>query len=160
MASTVIWAAVVLLLGGAFIWCIDRRWRASLEPQEQDVAENEVTLEERRIAAEIARATIGETVELHKAQLVRQTAEADAATAIAEELRRDRLEAERAIIAARLEAEQRLAEEFVRENHAASRDGCTVASLTDGYEQYMKSTVSRGRASMSFPEFVQLLRRA
>lgn len=158
MASTVIWAAVVLVLGGAFIWCVDRRWRASLEPQEQDVAENEVALEERRIAAEIARATIGETIELNKAQLVRQTAEADAATAIAEGLRPDRLEAERAIIAARLKAEQKLAEELVRADRAAARKGYGIRDFTNAYAEYMNSTVARGVSYMTFRDFVALMR--
>lgn len=150
MVSTMVWAAVVLVVTGAIIWRADRllNRRFSL-----GAGEAEVALRERRTAAKIAEMTVEQAAELKRAQLERQIVEARWDGEMIEQLQGDRLAAERAILAARVKAEQQLAVENVRADHEVRR-----VNYVGEYARYLESL--KGRAYMHFDDFVRAIKDA
>ena len=156
LLETAIWAFVVLVLVGTGMWRADRLLRSYIKPREVSVGEQEVVLKERHTAAEIAQRTVDEAVVLRKAELRQQTVEAEVAASMEEELRPDRLAAEKEKIAADVEAHKALAEEFAAAEHAAQiGEG---GDIVDRYGQYMAITADRGASYMSFDDFVAVIR--
>lgn len=134
MGQTFIWAATVALIAGLVVLRVDRYMNLRLRAK---IRSEEVTLIERRTAARIADETADRTVALRNAELAKQTAEANAATALVSELRNNRLTAERAIIAAHVEAQQKLAVELVRADHEHARQPQDSLPL---WERYLAPT--------------------
>lgn len=159
MLETLPWV-VALILGGIVIWRTDRlisRRLDILNKQAQNVTgDSEVTLMERRTQAEIAQRTIDQTVALRQADLAKQTAEVVAQTEIVNELRADRLESERRILAAHTKAQEDLAQEFARARHEAELE-VEEEDLVDQYTRLLQATSETYAPDMSFSSFHALM---
>ena len=152
MEQAIPWV-LIALLGAAIVWRVDRYVHRRLGAR---VGDQEVILTERRTAALIAERTVEATIALKNAELTKQTAEVHAAAALIDELRDDRIKAERKIIAARADAEQKLAVENVRADHEAARTS-DDEDILEKYERYMVITRDRGVSHMAFTDFVRAM---
>ena len=140
MATTIIWATVVLVMFGIAAWRTESITRSYLRATAKDPAianeERAIALIERRTAAEIEAGTAAETIALRQAQLNRERAETDLAAQRAAALQEEQLEADKSVIEARREAQCKLAAEFAREDH---RGKLSPKEMIDLYGAHLRT---------------------
>jgi hypothetical protein len=136
--ETLIWAIVVLALGGSVIWLANKLYQNELELRRSrladDANERRVALMERETAAALAESTIRERAEHEKSRLQLEASENRAAALVAESPE---------VIAAKVAEQQRIIEARAEGNAIAAKEramrepGTTALdSLMSGYEYY------------------------
>lgn len=161
MGVAAIWALALLAAFGVATWRVDRYMHACLRARNVAAGLDEATQREKLVAVQLAEATVDEAAELKRAELRRQTAEVEAATALIEDLKPDRLEAERRVIAANADANVELAEEFAQAEHgaelAARKAGNSSGDTVEKYDRYIAAARSRG-GQLDFLDLEDFLR--
>jgi len=165
VAATIVWATLALGVCAAIIWRAEVLGRYYLDKRFGRVNTNDeenraIELIERRNKAELARQTLDARAALERAGLDRKTALVTLGATLDEELREERLAAERAALQALAKANVKLAEEFARNIHNDSRPQLDHGTLVERYRRYATSmSNTRWDRIVDFAEFVEALNR-
>ena len=150
MVSTILWPLAVLILGIAIIWRVDHQVTArfNLDCRRQEAAKEKMAVEllERRNAAELAERTSEERAELERAKLLRDTADVRLEAEVLQATLPDRIEAEKKVIEASVEARKLAASQ--RTTHTSE----DMEALAGAYQAYAECEPGR---LMSFGQWMQ-----
>lgn len=129
-------------------------WRIEKLLRKKWMTADTVQLLREQNEADLSKRTLNEQAALRRAELVKRTAETTQATALVETLQEDRLMAERRAIKARADAEEELAKEFARAEHASRLDGDDLVSR---YDRYLTATHRAGASKMGLESFARMM---
>jgi hypothetical protein len=159
---TLIWAGVVLALGGYVAWrvtrAIERRLQVPQKAAELAALKAEVALLDERITLKISEQTADEQVELRKAELRKRTAEVNAETTLVDELVDARRDAEARALIARGAAEEALAVDNLRALQVRQR-GLPGYDLLAEYRKYLGG-LPAGTSYYHLDSFLKIMRDA